>query len=138
MHIVVAEGRYRVRKALSALLTQVEGVVIVGEVADAEELLAQAQEACPDLVLFDWDLPGTPSLELLNSLRRLCAGVKVIVLSGQSDVGKVALAAGANAFVDKGNPPDILLEAVRKCASAEMAAPSGDLEGEDPPGEGSR
>jgi len=58
MRILLADNRSRVRFALRSLLEEQPGIVIVGEVSDCQELMAQAETDCPDLMLIDWDLPG--------------------------------------------------------------------------------
>jgi CheY-like chemotaxis protein len=53
-------------------------------------------------------------------LRELCPGLPVIVLSGQPEVRRTALAAGADAFVSKADPPEQLLAALRSANRAEV------------------
>jgi DNA-binding NarL/FixJ family response regulator len=84
----------------------------VGEVVDAEELLAGVEAACPDLLLLGWELPGLAGADLLPALRRACSNLCVIVLSGRPEARREALAAGADAFVSKVAPPERLLAAI--------------------------
>jgi DNA-binding NarL/FixJ family response regulator len=98
---------------LRALLERQAGVQIVGEAAHSAALLSQVQAACPDLVLLDWNLPDSGVEELLPVLRARCPGLPVIALSGQPEARRAALAAGANAFVSKADPPERLLAALR-------------------------
>jgi len=84
----------------------------VGEVACAEELLAHAAVSSPDVVLLDWSVGGTAADKLMVALRCSCQGVGVIVLSGRPEARAQALAAGADAFVSKGDPPEHLLAAI--------------------------
>ena len=58
-------------------------IEVVGEAADAEDLLAQIEAACPDLVLLSWGLPGLAGADLLPALRSVCDDLYVIVLSGR-------------------------------------------------------
>jgi len=112
MHILLAEGQQKVRFAMRVLLEQRKGVKVVGEVDDAMALLAQAQTLHPDLVILAWGLPGMPTKEVLLSLRQLCPRVYVVVLSERQERRRSALAAGADAFVSKANPPEQLLAAI--------------------------
>jgi DNA-binding NarL/FixJ family response regulator len=104
-----------VRSALRILLEQGHGLQIVGEVGDAEGLLAQAKTTNPDLVLLDWELPGLQAAGSLPALRRLCPDLFVIALSGRPEARSAALAAQADSFVSKGEPPDRLLCAIGDC-----------------------
>jgi DNA-binding NarL/FixJ family response regulator len=124
MRILVADDQPKVRSALRLLLEQEPGLSVVGEAAETESLLAQAEAICPDLVLLDWELPSlqatdpsTPSTgseagsghRLLSALRALCSHLLVIALSGRPEARQAALVAGADAFVSKGDPPEQLL-----------------------------
>ena len=113
MRILLAENRSRVRFALRSLLEEQPGIVVVGESVDCQELLAQAEADCPDLVLIDWDLPGMATVDLLPALQKICPGLPVIALSGRPEVEGAALAAGAQAFVSKAGPPEPLLAAIQ-------------------------
>jgi DNA-binding response OmpR family regulator len=64
----------------------------------------------PDLVLLDWEFPGRPAAAFLCGLN----GPAVIVLSRRPEAAGAALAAGAEAFVSKADPPERLLEALRR------------------------
>jgi len=112
MRILLADNRSRVRFALRSLLEEQPGIVIVGEVSDCQELMAQAETDCPDLMLIDWDLPGIEGDDLFPALREICPDLTVITLSSRPDVEGAALAAGAQAFVSKTGPPELLLAAI--------------------------
>jgi DNA-binding NarL/FixJ family response regulator len=115
MRILLADGRPKVRFALRVLLERQPGLEVVGEASDACQLLTQVGEICPDLVLLGWELPGLTALESLSSMRDVCPGLSVIALSGRPEARQVALAAGADGFVSKVDPPNRLLEAVDGC-----------------------
>ena len=124
MRILLADDQPKVRFALRVLLERQPGLkVVVDEAADAEDLLAQAEAACPDLVLLAWELPGleaigpsaTPGKGLLSALREACPGLSVIVLCVRREMRQAALDAGADAFVCKCDPPERLLTAITDC-----------------------
>jgi DNA-binding NarL/FixJ family response regulator len=112
MRILMADSRARVRFALRALLEEQPGLRIVGETAHGQDLLAQAETTCPDLLLLSWELPGRSGVDLLPLLREVCPDLQVIVLSGRQAARRAALAAGADAFVSKIAPPEGLLAAI--------------------------
>ena len=86
----------------------------VSEATEAEEVLYQVQATDPDLVLLDWELLGQQASELLSSLREGHPDLPLIALSGRPEARKVALTAGADEFVSKGDTPERLLAAVRR------------------------
>jgi two-component system nitrate/nitrite response regulator NarL len=116
MQILLADSQPKVRYALRALLEQRPGIRVVGEAGEADELLSQAEQFCPDLVLQDWGLIGQPPADLVAALRRQCPRMVIVVLSGRPEVRGAALAAGADQFVSKADPPESLLSALEGCA----------------------
>jgi DNA-binding NarL/FixJ family response regulator len=115
MRVLLADDQTKVRSALRLLLEQEPEMSVVGEAADAEDLLAQAEATQPDLVLLDWELPSLRTDDWLPTLRTLCPHLKVIALSGRPEARQAALDAGAEAFVSKGDPPERLLAAMDDC-----------------------
>jgi DNA-binding NarL/FixJ family response regulator len=115
MRIILADNRRKVRFALRTLLTQQTDFEIVGEASDARDLLSLLETSCPDALLLDWELPGMDIIELLASLRTLCPGMPVLALSGRVQARRVAMDAGVDAFVSKGDPPERLLSALQSC-----------------------
>ena len=127
MQILLADNQPKVRFGLNVLLEHQTGIEIVGEAANARDLLAQSQKACPDLILLDWNLPKMQAADLLAQLREICPNVTVIVLSGRPEAHKAALKAGADGFVGKYELPEKLLAAIRKCCSAHKPCPHSDV-----------
>lgn len=118
MRVLVADDPVWLRSALRLLLEQEPEIEILGEAGDADALLDLAAAHNPDLLLVDWELPGFTSSkhakQALAHLRVDHPGLYIIVLSGRPESGRPALAAGANAFVSKADPPETLLAALRK------------------------
>lgn len=112
MRILLADQEANVRFALRTLLERQPKAQVVGEAANFEALAGQVEATCPDLVLLDWSLSGVAADQSLPALRKACPGLAVIVLSGQPEVRRAALAAGADGFVGKTDPPEQLLAAI--------------------------
>ena len=111
MRILLADDQPKVRLALRLMLEQQEGIGEIDEAVDGDDLLALAEAEQPDLLLLDWELPGMATAELLPALLETCPDLYVITLSSHPEARPAALAAGANAFVSKTDPPDDLLRA---------------------------
>jgi DNA-binding NarL/FixJ family response regulator len=117
--VLIADSRVHARSAMRLLLAQEPDVVVVGEAADVDAAISAIAVCRPDVVLLDWELTR-PSPErnrdaALDSLRVASPGSFVIALSGLPEARHEALAAGADAFVSKGDPPERLLAAVGSC-----------------------
>jgi DNA-binding NarL/FixJ family response regulator len=101
-----------VRLGLRLLLEQDSDIEVVAEAAEIGSLSTQMEKSQPDLLLLDWSLLDPGTAEQIASLRRASPQLAVIVLSAQPGVEEAALAAGADAFVSKVAPPELLLEAI--------------------------
>lgn len=126
MRVVLADDQPKVRSAMHLLLKHALDVSVVSEAGESNALLEQIRTVHPDLVLLDWELPGLSAIGSLSALREDCPKLLVIVLSGRPEVCEKALAAGANAFVSKIDPPETLLAALRNVDSRkkEMEPPT--------------
>jgi DNA-binding NarL/FixJ family response regulator len=112
--ILIAEHQAVVRSALRGFLQGQPGLIVVGEAADSQELLAGLEAACPDLVLLDWDLPGESAAALISFPRQAnCLMTPIIVLGVRPESAPAAMDAGADAFVYKGDGPNELLTVIR-------------------------
>ena len=105
------------------LLEQQPGWQVAGEAADALELLTMLDHSKPDLVLIDWQLPGLSHRELLKLLRLAYPHLFLISLSGRSELRQAALAAGADMFVSKTEPPGKLIALIQELAFDYLDAP---------------
>jgi len=113
LRILLADSQPKVRFALRVLLEHQAEFEIVGEIEDDKELLALTEAISPDLVLLHWRLNGSVAADVLPELRAVCPGLRVIVLSARPEAQEAALAAGADAFVSKVDPPERLMAAIR-------------------------
>jgi DNA-binding NarL/FixJ family response regulator len=103
--ILLAEGQTEARLALREYLKAQPGLDVVGEAADCHELVAQTEAIRPDLVLLDWDLPGQSKGNPVASLRNPDCQPLVVVLGKRLESSALAMDAGADAFVYKGQGP---------------------------------
>jgi len=114
MRVLLADGQAKVRSALRLLLEQETGVTVVGEAVNAADLYVQAGCTSPDLVLLAWELPGLANgISACTALHGLASQPAVVVLSGRPETGPLAIGAGADGFVCKGDPPEQLLGTLR-------------------------
>ena len=116
--VLLADADQDLRSALRLLLRREPCLRVVGEAANAQELVASASQTCPDLVLLDWELPGLHSGGAFTTLRVGCPHTAVVVLSVSPERRRNALSSGASAFVSKADPPGELLLALRNAVGA--------------------
>ena len=83
LRVVVAEDSFLLRAGVVRVL-EATGFAVVGEAGDAEELLAQAREHRPDIVITDIRMPPTNTDEGLRAaavIRAEMPQISVLVLS---------------------------------------------------------
>jgi two-component system, cell cycle response regulator DivK len=106
------------RKIVRQLLTATTYRLL--EATDGEAGVATALEARPDLVLMDIQLPRLSGLDATRRLRQdpRTADVPIIVVTSFALSGddRVAMEAGASAYLAKPYSPRQLLELIRKLA----------------------
>jgi DNA-binding NarL/FixJ family response regulator len=113
MRLFIADSDVVLRVGLQLRLNLEPGIVVVGIAVHTNALLQQIVATEPDTVLLDWHLPGCPMDDVLAELNGLKQRPQIIVLSVQPEAEGAAIAAGADAFVAKSDPPDKLVEIVR-------------------------
>lgn len=76
---------------------------VVQTASNGEEALALAATWQPDMAVVDLKMPGMSGLELLTELRKHCAAIQVVVLTGWGSItnATAAMRAGAVNYVTK-------------------------------------
>lgn len=113
IRVLIADDVPRTRAGLRALLAIDPEIEVVGEAADGQAAVRLAEEHQPDVVLMDVRMPGMGGLEATRIIKARWPAVKVIVLTIYAAYRDDALAAGADAFVRKGNSSEHLLAVLR-------------------------
>jgi DNA-binding response OmpR family regulator len=111
--LLIVDDDTDLRGALAEQL-QAEDFAAV-EAADGREGVRQAQDARPDLILLDIDLPDMNGREVCRELRKVGVSAPVIMLTAaQSDADTIeGLDAGANDYVTKPFKFAVLLARIR-------------------------
>jgi CheY-like chemotaxis protein len=112
IRVLIVDDMQRARKSIRALLSTWPQVVELQEAGDGREAVQQVREFQPDLVLMDVRMPEVDGLQATVQIKAMWPQVKIIVLSMYMEHQDEALAAGADAFVAKGEAPDRLLDVV--------------------------
>jgi two-component system response regulator DegU len=114
IRIIIAEDHAMVRQSLSDFLHQQDGITMVGEAGNGEELLTLLGNRPADLVLLDLHMPVMHGAEALDIINKRYPDLKVIIIS--MDFGPFLLEEyirrGAHGFIPKGCDIEILLRAI--------------------------
>ena len=124
IRVLIADDQPRARRSLRALLNTLPQVKDVREAVNGREGINLIEESIPDVVLFDVRMPELDGLEATRLVRASWPKIKIIVLSMYGDCSSSALAAGADAFFSKGEPPQRLLDTLVSLAHPKEKTPA--------------
>ena len=122
LRILLADDHLVVRAGLRALIASLEGLEVVGEAADGEAAVKEAQLLQPDVVLMDVRMPRTDGVEATRQIVAKVPGTAVLVLTMYEDDATVytAMKAGARGYLLKDVEQDELVAAVRAVAAGQV------------------
>lgn len=123
IRVLVVDDHPQVRRTLSEILDEEDGLTVVGACADGSEVVEAAARLRPDVVCMDMSMPTMDGLAATEALRAVRSDVRIIVLTGESPARHTVAAAGADALVPKTARPDVLLRCLRTVAGGGTGCP---------------
>jgi two-component system chemotaxis response regulator CheY len=109
-HCLVVDDSSVIRKVARRILENLDFEII--EAADGQLALDACEEAMPEAVLLDWNMPVMDGMTFLVKLREMPGGdkPKVVFCTTENDIDHIsrAIAAGANEYIMKPFDQEIL------------------------------
>jgi DNA-binding NarL/FixJ family response regulator len=115
IRVLVADDHPVVRQGLRTFLDLQDDLEVVGESADGESCVDDAERLRPDVILLDLRMPGADGVHALLGLRAAGNPAKVLVITSFTEPSAVlpAVRAGASGYVYKDVDPPALAAAIR-------------------------
>jgi DNA-binding NarL/FixJ family response regulator len=115
VRIILADDHDLVRSGIKALLSMVDGLQVIAEARDGEELIALVDSLMPDVVMTDISMPKMDGISAISQIHAKHPQVRLLVLSMYDTVDfvKRAVANGACGYLMKDAPPFELEQSVR-------------------------
>lgn len=115
LRVLIADDHGVVRKGLRLLLQQYPEIEVVGEAANGREVVQQASELNPNVILMDVAMPLLNGIEAAEQIRKANDQIGVIMLTMHADEGYLlrALNAGVRGYLLKESAEEDLFRAVR-------------------------
>ena len=115
IRVLLADGHAVVRDGLRVLLEAQADIDVVGDVANGREVLRQAQQLHPDVVLLDIAMPEMNGIEATLQMRNAYPSTQILILSMHSTTEHIfrALQAGARGYLLKDSAGAEVVDAVR-------------------------
>ncbi|MFC1872784.1 response regulator [Chloroflexota bacterium] len=113
IRILLVDDHQVVREGLRRMLELEVDFRVVGEVANAEEVLTQAKLLAPEIILMDIKMPRLDGIELTRKLREKQPTCNVIMLTLYEEYFAQAIEAGAVGYLLKDIKREELAKAIR-------------------------
>ncbi|MEE4195841.1 MAG: response regulator transcription factor [Anaerolineae bacterium] len=113
--VLIAEDHPIMRQGLGVVLDAYEGVTLIGEAEDGEQVVRLAQQLKPDVIIMDLQMPVKDGIIAIQEISELQPDVHILVLTSYPDDDKVfqAIKAGAEGYFLKETRSEQLIEAIR-------------------------
>ena len=139
LKILIADDHAIVRKGLRQILLEEYPSAVIGEVADAESLLAEIIKDEWNIVITDMNMPGRSGLDALTQIKQIAPQLPVLIMSmyPEDQYALRVLKAGASGYLGKDNIHDDIIRAIqavqlgKKFITAAVAEKLADSLGED-------
>jgi YesN/AraC family two-component response regulator len=121
IQVLIVDDQPRARQGMRALIATCPEVESIQEAANGREAILRIEESRPDVVLMDVLMPEMDGLEATRLIKARWDEIKIIVLSMYDEYANEAKAAGADAFITKGEPAERLLAVLSGMTSKDGA-----------------
>jgi DNA-binding NarL/FixJ family response regulator len=118
IRVLLADDHSVVRAGIKSLAEGLGGIMVVGEAADGQELIALARTTPADVFVVDVEMPVLSGIEAMERLLKERPGSKVVILSMYRDRVLVerAFHTGARGYVLKESVAEDIVRAVQEVA----------------------
>lgn len=115
INVVIVDDHDLIRAGIRYMLSDVQGIKVVGEANNGEDAIKLVRELSPDVVLMDIRMPGVGGLESTRKILHYSPDSKVLVITACADDMHPArlLQIGASGYLTKDASVDEMIQAIR-------------------------
>jgi DNA-binding NarL/FixJ family response regulator len=115
LRVVLADDQTILRHGLRAILDAEPDLEVIGEASNMQDAIALTRRLLPDVVITDVAFSNGIEIQAISQLRRECAGVRMLLLTGHGcrECMRAAMTAGVDGYILKHSPFEVLLRAIR-------------------------
>jgi two-component system response regulator DevR len=123
IRVLIVDDHEVVRIGLKTLLSQAQGMRVVGEAGTAAEAVTAAERTKPNVILMDVRLPDASGVEACRRIKEKDPDARVVMLTSFSDEEAIvgAVMAGASGYLLKQADGERLSQAIRDAAEGESS-----------------
>jgi DNA-binding NarL/FixJ family response regulator len=121
IRVLIVDDDALVRSGLTFMLDGADGIAVVGEASDGDQVPAALDAHSADVVLMDIRMPKMNGIVATQRIRARTSPPEVIILTTFDTDENVlrALRAGASGFLLKDSPPTDIVAAIRRVAAGD-------------------
>jgi DNA-binding NarL/FixJ family response regulator len=119
--VLIVDDHRMFAESLSRLLSDEDGITVLGIAGSGAEALEMAGRLSPKVVLIDYQMPDQDGVTVSRAIKVREPSTMVVMLTGSTDdrVLLAAIDAGCSGFLTKDRAAAEVIEAVRSAASGE-------------------
>ncbi len=122
IRLLLADDHTLFRKGIRTILEQMQDIEVVGEAATGQEVVAQARDLVPDVILMDIKMPVFSGIEATRQILQESPHIGVILVTMFDDPESVfsGMRSGARGYVLKEAEPEELRRAIEAAYLGEV------------------
>ena len=112
--VLIADDHLFYREGVRTLLSTAEGIQIIGEASNGQEVVARAAELEPDVILMDLKMPGLNGIDATRQIiqQQPKVGILVITMFDDDESVFAVMRAGARGYLLKDADQEELVRAI--------------------------
>ncbi|WP_425266245.1 response regulator [Alloalcanivorax xenomutans] len=119
--VMVVDDHELVRTGISRMLSDQDGIRVIGEAASGEEAVKLARDLEPDVVLMDIKMPGMGGLVATRKMMKQDDGIRIIAVTvcEEEPFPSRVMEAGAAGYMTKGADLEEMVRAIKVVQSGQ-------------------
>ena len=124
--VLICDDSEAVRALVGLIVDSSPGLRVVGQAADGNEAIVEAERLQPDVIVLDLAMPSRSGLEAIPELRRVAPAAQIVVFSGfaTASVAEQVLALGAASYLEKGADPEAIVATIEEALANAPSLPA--------------
>ena len=128
LRLFIADDNVAFRKRLASIISNIEGIDVVGVAGDVRETIKALKEIPVDTIILDLHMPGGSGFDVLHAIKSTKPNPKVIVLTvgPKSAYQMLSYLSGADYFFEKSSDLKKMMHLLENTAKEKKAHTSGE------------
>lgn len=112
--IAVVDDQHLFRKGLISLLKEFDGLEVLYEASNGQELIALIKKKRPDVILLDIEMPVMDGIKTAEYLQANYPGIKILILTMHNEEEMIVhlIEKGAHGFLLKDSSIEVVVESI--------------------------